>query len=186
MKNRIKMELKTSIKIIMKKLLIVSILFFISCSNAQNKTTGLSHPEWSYNKIIYEVNLRQYTNEGTFKAFEEHLPRLKEMGVGILWLMPIHPIGEKNRKGTLGSYYSVKDYKAINPEHGTKEDFKALVEKIHEMGMYVIIDWVANHTAWDNVWVNEHPEFYTKDSSGNFVPPVADWADVIDLNFDNK
>ncbi len=180
------MELKTSIKIIMKKLLIISILLFISCSNAQNKTTGLSHPEWSYNKIIYEVNLRQYTNEGTFKAFEEHLPRLKEMGVGILWLMPIHPIGEKNRKGTLGSYYSVKDYKAINPEHGTKEDFKALVEKIHEMGMYVIIDWVANHTAWDNVWVNEHPEFYTKDSSGNFVPPVADWADVIDLNFDNK
>ncbi len=170
----------------MKKLIIVSILLFISCSSTQNKTTGLSHPEWSYNKVIYEVNLRQYTNEGTFKAFEEHLPRLKEMGVGILWFMPIHPIGEKNRKGTLGSYYSVKDYKAINTEFGTEEDFKALVKKIHGMGMYVIIDWVANHTAWDNIWVNKQPEYYTKDSLGNFVPPIADWADVIDLNYDNK
>jgi glycosidase len=151
-----------------------------------SQITSVKHPEWSYNKVIYEVNLRQYTNDGTFKSFEEHLPRLKEMGVGILWFMPIHPIGEKNRKGSLGSYYSVKDYKAVNPEHGTLEDFKSLVDKIHEMDMYIIIDWVANHTSWDNVWVAEHPEFYTKDFSGNFVSPVADWADVIDLNYDNK
>ncbi len=160
--------------------------FFIPSELISQKINSVKHPDWSYNKVIYEVNLRQYTEEGTFKAFEEHLPRLKEMGVDILWFMPIHPIGEKNRKGTLGSYYSVKDYKAVNPEHGTFEDFKSLVDKIHEMDMYIIIDWVANHTAWDNVWVKEHPEFYTKDSLGNFIPPVADWADVIDLNYDNK
>ncbi|MCH7769945.1 MAG: hypothetical protein IIA49_02840 [Bacteroidetes bacterium] len=107
---------------------------------SQNQTSPVSHPGWSYNKTIYEVNIRQYSKEGTFKAFEKHLPRLKEMGVGILWLMPIHPIGEKNRKGNLGSYYSVKDYKAVNPEFGTLKEFKALVDKIHKMGMYVIID----------------------------------------------
>ena len=153
---------------------------------SQNQTSPVSHPGWSYNKTIYEVNIRQYSKEGTFKAFEKHLPRLKEMGVGILWLMPIHPIGEKNRKGNLGSYYSVKDYKAVNPEFGTLKEFKALVDKIHKMGMYVIIDWVANHTAWDNIWMDEHPEFYTKDSLGNFTPPVPDWTDVADLNYDNK
>lgn len=153
---------------------------------SQNQDSIYSPPDWSYNKIIYEVNTRQYTAEGTFKAFEKHLPRLEEMGVGILWLMPIQPIGEKNRKGTLGSYYSVKDYKAVNPEFGTPKEFKALVDKIHKMGMYVIIDWVANHTAWDNSWVDEHPEFYTKDSLGNIIPPVPDWTDVADLNYDNK
>ncbi|OGU70667.1 MAG: alpha-amylase [Ignavibacteria bacterium RBG_16_34_14] len=162
------------------------IFFFIPSELISQEIISVKHPEWSYNKVIYEVNLRQYTEAGTFKAFEEHLPRLKEMGVGILWLMPIHPIGEKNKKGSLGSYYSVKDYKAVNPEHGTLEDFKSLVDKIHKMGMYVIIDWVANHSGWDNVWVKEHPDFYTKDSLENFVPPVADWTDVIDLNYDNK
>ena len=153
---------------------------------AQNQTSSGSHPGWSYNKTIYEVNIRQYSKEGTFKAFEKHLPRLKQMGLGILWLMPIQPIGEKNRKGTLGSYYSVKDYKNVNPEFGTLKEFKALVDKIHKMGMYVIIDWVANHTAWDNIWMDEHPEFYTEDSDGNFISPVPDWTDVADLNYDNK
>jgi len=153
---------------------------------SQNHASFNSPPDWSYNKTIYEVNIRQFTGEGTLKAFEKHLPRLKEMGVGILWLMPIHPIGEKKRKGTLGSYYSVKDYKSVNPEFGTSKEFKSLVDKIHKMGMYVIIDWVANHTAWDNSWMIEHPEFYTQDSLGNFIPPVPDWTDVADLNFDNK
>lgn len=148
---------------------------------AQPKT-----PAWADNASIYEVNVRQFTEEGTFKAFQDHLPRLKMLGVDILWLMPINPIGEKNRKGTLGSYYSVRDYKGINPEFGSKEDFKSLVDEIHNQGMYVIVDWVANHTSWDNPWVTEHPDFYTKDSLGNFIPPVADWADVIDLNYDNK
>ena len=143
-------------------------------------------PQWAFNKTIYEVNLRQYTEEGTFKAFENHLPRLKELGVDILWLMPIHPIGELNRKGSLGSYYSVKDYLEINPEFGNKSDFKNLVDKIHALGMYVIIDWVANHTAWDHPWTKSNPDFYTKDKNGNFIPPVDDWSDVIDLNYDNK
>ncbi|MDP2366197.1 MAG: alpha-amylase family glycosyl hydrolase [Ignavibacteria bacterium] len=143
-------------------------------------------PGWVYNASIYEVNVRQFSEQGTFKAFQKHLPRLKEMGVDILWLMPINPIGEKNRKGTLGSYYSVKDYKKINPEFGSKEDFKNLVDEIHKKGMCVIVDWVANHTSWDNPWVTDHPDFYTKDSLGNFVPPVPDWSDVIDLNYDNK
>lgn len=162
-------------------------LIIISCAN-NNVTTNktFSPPEWSYNKSIYEVNIRQYTKEGTFAAFEEHLAEVKNMGVGIVWLMPIHPIGEINRKGTLGSYYSVKDYKGINPRFGTDKDFKNLVDKIHELGMYVIIDWVANHTSWDHKWTETNKNFYTLDSSGNFVPPVADWADVIDLNYENK
>jgi len=147
-------------------------------------TTGI--PEWTKNSVLYEVNIRQYTPEGTFKAFESHLPRLKELGVDILWIMPIHPISEKNRKGSLGSYYSVKDYKGINPEFGTLEDFKSLVNKAHEMGFKVIIDWVANHTGWDNQWITDHPEWYTKDSLGNIIPPNPDWSDIADLNFDSQ
>jgi 1,4-alpha-glucan branching enzyme len=145
----------------------------------------LKHPKWSKNATIYEVNVRQYTKEGTFKAFEAHLPRLKEMGIDIIWLMPIHPIGEKNRKGTLGSYYAVKDYYGVNPEFGTLEDLKALVKKIHAMGMYVILDWVANHSAWDNKLVTEHPEWYTKTPEGNFQPtPWYDWEDIIDFDYE--
>jgi glycosidase len=108
-------------------------------------------PFWAENASIYEVNLRQYTEEGTFNAFKDEIPRLKAMGVDILWFMPIHPIGEENRKGGLGSYYSVRDYKAVNPEFGTMDDFKALVEEAHKQGMFVLLDWVANHTSWDNV-----------------------------------
>ncbi len=145
----------------------------------------VKHPEWTKNLTLYEVNTRQYTREGTFKAFEEHLPRLKELGVGIIWFMPVQPIGLKNRKGKLGSYYSISDYTAINPEFGTFEDFKNLVDKIHKMGMYVLIDWVANHTAWDNRWTHEHPGFYTKTKDGNFKAPVDDWEDVIHLNYKN-
>lgn len=144
----------------------------------------LNHPEWSKNAVIYEVNIRQYTPEGTFRAFAEHLPRLKDLGVDILWLMPIHPIGEKNRKGTLGSYYAVKDYYGVNPEFGTMEDFKKLVKQIHDMGMYVILDWVANHSAWDNPLTEEHPEWYTKTIDGNFRPtPWYDWDDIIDFDY---
>ena len=148
--------------------------------------TSITHPEWSKNSVIYEVNVRQFTPEGTFKAFEKHLPRLKTLGVDILWLMPIHPIGELNRKGSLGSYYSVRDYQAVNPEFGTLADFKKMVKKAHSMGLRVIIDWVANHTSWDNVWLKDHKDFYTRDAKGNFVAPVADWTDTQDLNYDNK
>ncbi|TAJ11719.1 alpha-amlyase [Marinilabiliaceae bacterium JC017] len=144
----------------------------------------LKHPEWTKNASIYEVNIRQFTPEGTFKAFESHLPRLKDLGIDILWLMPIHPIGEKNRKGSLGSYYSVRDYYGVNPEFGTMADFKHLVDKIHQMGMYVVIDWVANHSAWDNALVTEHPEWYIKTREGNFQPtPWRDYDDIIDFDY---
>lgn len=155
-------------------------------SQGFTQKTSKTHPEWSKNAAIYEVNIRQHSPEGTFKAFEEYLPQLKDMGIGIIWLMPIQPIGLENRKGTLGSYYSISDYTAVNPEFGTLDDFKSLVNKAHELGIYVILDWVANHTAWDNKWVKSNPEFYTKDSDGKFVPPVEDWSDVIDLNYDNQ
>ena len=145
----------------------------------------IKSPIWAKNKTIYEANLRQFTPGGTFNEFSEHLPRLKELGVGILWFMPIQPIGTKNRKGTLGSYYSISDYTNVNPEFGTLKDFKDLVDKIHELGMYVIIDWVANHTAWDHRWTKEHPGFYTKDEEGNFKAPVKDWEDVIHLDYGN-
>ncbi len=145
----------------------------------------LKHPDWSKNATIYEVNIRQFTPEGTFKAFQAHLPRLKALGVDILWLMPIHPIGVKNRKGTLGSYYSVKDYYGVNPDFGTLDEFKALVDTIHSMGMHVILDWVANHSAWDNPLVEQHPEWYTKTIEGQFQPtPWYDWSDVIDFDYD--
>jgi cyclomaltodextrinase / maltogenic alpha-amylase / neopullulanase len=166
------------------KTLILFIFFCLTVYGQQNST--LIHPYWSINSSIYEVNVRQYTPEGTFKAFEKHLPELKALGVDILWLMPINPIGQLNRKGSLGSYYSVRDYKAVNPEFGTIDDLKALVKKAHSMKMHVIIDWVANHTAWDNVWLKDHKEFFTKDAKGNLVAPVADWTDAIDLNYDNK
>ena len=156
----------------------------ISCSYAQKETTVV-HPDWSKNATIYEVNIRQYTPEGTFNAFAKHLPELKKLGVKILWIMPINPIGIENRKGTLGSYYSVRNYKAINPEFGTLQDFKNLVNEIHKMGMYVIIDWVANHTSWDNVLTKSNPDFFKHDSLGNFIAPVKDWTDVIALNYNN-
>ncbi|MCU7619030.1 alpha-amylase family glycosyl hydrolase [Chryseobacterium sp. PBS4-4] len=171
--------------------------FFTLCFinyNAQTKDlryqpklyVEINHPEWSKNATIYEANIRQYTPEGTFKAFEKHLPRLKKMGVDIIWLMPIHPIGELNRKGKLGSYYSVKDFKAVNPDFGTMEDLKNLVNKIHSMGMYIIIDWVGNHSAWDNPLAIEHPDWYTKTKEGKFQPtPWYDWDDVIDFDYDN-
>lgn len=150
----------------------------------QEKCT-VTHPDWARKAVIYEVNVRQYTKEGTFAAFEAHLPRLKELGVDVLWFMPVHPISEKNRKGTLGSYYAIKDYKEINPEFGTKEDFKKLVDKAHEMGFKVIMDWVANHTGCDNVWTVSHPDWYVKDDAGNFKSPY-DWTDTYELNYDNQ
>lgn len=142
-------------------------------------------PEWSVDASIYEVNIRQYSPEGTFDGFTEHIPRLKEMGVEILWLMPIHPIGEENRKGPLGSYYAVADYRAVNPNFGTEEDLRELIKSAHEHDMKVLLDWVANHTAWDAVWTETHPEFYVTDDRGNFMPPVEDWTDVIQLDVDN-
>ena len=153
----------------------------------------MQHVSWSRSANIYEVNVRQYTPEGTLNAFAAHLPRLQQMGVDILWLMPIHPIGKLKRKGKLGSYYAVSDYKAINPEFGKLKDFKALVQQAHELGMKVIIDWVANHTAWDHEWVKQHPEWYLKNDKGQIQSyrydngtEVEDWTDVVGLDYSQK
>ena len=176
------------------KFLLLFLLFLSQAYFSQNNDNRyipkeyveITHPEWSKNATIYEVNVRQYTPEGTFKAFEKHLPRLKNMGIDIIWLMPIHPIGEKYRKGKLGSYYAVKDFKGVNPEFGNMEDFKHLVDEIHKLGMYVIIDWVGNHSAWDNPLAKEHPDWYTKNRDGNFQPtPWYDWDDVIDFDYNH-
>jgi alpha-amylase len=140
--------------------------------------------EWLPQATIYEVNVRQYTNEGTFAAFQKHLPRLKDMGITVLWFMPIHPIGIQNRKESLGSYYSIQDYKAINAEFGDLQDFKNIIAEAHTLGMKVIIDWVANHTSWDHVWFHKHNEYFAKDANGNCFAPY-DWSDVVQLNHTN-
>ena len=171
-------------------ILLLSLAILASCNSTSNNTieenTTIEDPkEWSKNATIYEVNIRQYTPEGTINAFTEHLPQLDSLGVDILWLMPIFPIGEENRKGGMGSAYSVRDYRAVNPDYGTLEDMQKLVTKAHDLGMHVILDWVANHTAWDNALINKQPEWYSQDSLGNIVSPNSDWVDVADLNFDN-
>jgi len=150
-------------------------------------------PDWHKNATIYEVNLRHYTKENTFKSFEAQIPRLKEMGIDILWFMPINPVSVKNRKGELGSPYSIGDYYKTNPDYGTLDDFKSMVKAIHDAGMHIIIDWVPNHTGWDNPWITEHPDWYTHDKDGNIIDPIDyntgkswGWTDVADLNFDNK
>ncbi|RJY08120.1 alpha-amylase family glycosyl hydrolase [Aurantiacibacter aquimixticola] len=144
----------------------------------------IEHPDWSRDAVLYQINTRHFTPEGTFAAAEEELPRLRELGVDILWLMPIHPIGEVNRKGTLGSPYSVQDYYAVNPEFGTEADFRSFMEAAHAQGFKVILDLVANHTAWDNALASEHPDWYEKTWDGNFRPtPWWDWSDIIDLDW---
>ena len=143
-------------------------------------------PDWAKNKVVYEVNLRQFTPGGTIKEFREHLPRLKQLGAGILWFMPVQPVGVKNRKGSLGSYYSISNFKEMNPEFGTLSEFVGLVDEIHSMGMYVILDWVANHTAWDHHWVNDNPGFYRRNEAGQVFPPFPEWEDVIGLDYSNS
>lgn len=146
----------------------------------------LQHPKWSKDATIYEVNVRQHTPEGTLKAFEQDIQRIADMGIEILWLMPIHPIGELNRKGRLGSYYAAQDYKAVNPEFGSLDDLKSVVRTAHSNGMRVILDWVANHTAFDHVWSDAHKDYYLLDSLGNLqMPPGTDWSDVAQLNYEN-
>lgn len=145
---------------------------------------NISAPDWTKNAVLYQLNTRQFTEAGTFAAAEAELPRLKEFGVDIIWLMPIHPIGEQNRKGSLGSPYAVKDYFGVNPEFGTMDDLKSFVKSAHKLGMKVILDWVANHTAWDNPIREQHPEWYERDYKGDYRPtPWWDWSDIIDLDY---
>jgi glycosidase len=175
------------------KILYVAVLALAisACSNPSDKTIAKTdtatmdgHPAWILNSNIYEVNVRQYTAEGTFNAFAKHLDRLKEMGVGTLWFMPINPISKVDRKGTLGSYYAVSSYTEINPEFGNLEDWNALVKKAHEMGFKVVIDWVPNHTGADHPWLKSHPDFYIQDSTGKAISQF-DWTDTRKLNYKN-
>ena len=153
-------------------------MFFISISMYMN-------PEWSFSAVLYEMNVRQLTAEGTFRAAIERLPFLRSIGVDAIWLMPIYPIGEDGRKGSLGSYYSIKDYTAVNPEFGTDDDFRAFVAAAHAMGMRVLLDWVANHTARDARWIAERPaDWYERDEQGVAKVPW-DWTDTAKLNYAN-
>ncbi|MCM8556220.1 alpha-amylase family glycosyl hydrolase [Sphingomicrobium sediminis] len=143
-----------------------------------------AHVDWSRDAVVYQLNTRQFTDEGTIAAAAEHLPRLASLGVDIVWLMPIHPIGEKNRKGSLGSPYAITDYMAVREELGTLDDLTRFVDSAHGLGLKLIIDWVANHTAWDHPWASAHPDWYKKDWKGDFVStPFWDWTDIIDLDY---
>lgn len=183
----------------LRQLTLVTFLALTGCSTAMQSppttdSRGLAqvaHPVWSRDDVIYEINVRQYTPEGTFRALQSHLPRLRDMGVDILWLMPIQPIGKENRKGGLGSPYSIADYRAVNPAYGTAADVKAFVDAAHGLGMRVLLDWVGNHTAFDHPWVSAHRDWYTLRPDGSISFPrdnegkETDWTDVADLNFDN-
>jgi 1,4-alpha-glucan branching enzyme len=181
----------------MKKLItLIALISIIACKNeAQQK--GKMDKTISTNKaisdadlesaVIYEANIRQYSAEGTFSNFTKDIPQLKQLGVKIIWLMPIYPISNTKSKGPLGSYYAITDYTKVNPEFGNLEDVKNLVKTAHNNGMFVILDWVANHTGWDHEWIKKHPDYYTQDDKGNIISPKGtDWTDVADLNYDNK
>jgi len=204
----------------MKKLLLSAFLLstLISCKKESPENSASTaqivafQPEMAENSVIYEVNIRQYSPEGTFNAFTKDIPQLKELGIKILWVMPIFPISETKRKATggdnskfasempkeeqskyLGSYYAVSDFKKVNPEFGTIEDFRNMVKTAHENGIYVILDWVPNHTGWDHIWIKQHPEYYTHNEKGEIIDPNNPetgkswgWTDVADLNYDNK
>ncbi|OGS69291.1 MAG: alpha-amlyase [Flavobacteria bacterium RIFCSPLOWO2_12_FULL_35_11] len=179
-----------------KTLFILSLIILASCktetkdlqsnNNTMDSITPISN-EALESAIIYEANIRQYSPEGTFSKFTEDIPKLKELGVKIIWVMPIYPISTTKSKGSLGSYYAISDYTKVNPEFGNLDDVKNLVNTAHKNGMYVILDWVANHTGWDHVWLKSHPEYYTKNEKGEITHTVGtDWTDVADLNYDNK
>jgi glycosidase len=206
----------------MKKTLLLAmfLLAFISCKDDKKaeasaegdkkETIAAVSPAMMENSVIYEANIRQYSPEGTFNAFTKDIPELKKLGVKVIWLMPIYPVSMKNRKATgdlsvedikdpeerkkyLGSYYAISDYTAINPDMGTKEDFQKLIDTAHENGIYVILDWVANHTGWDHKWITEHPEYYHKNKKGEVTDPLNPetgeswgWTDVAHLDYSKK
>ena len=202
----------------MKKLtlIVLTLVLFIACKkekkevaqNAETESQDIAPvtPEMMETAVIYEANIRQYSPEGTFEEFTKDIPQLKQLGVKVIWLMPVFPISETKRKATggpdskfatdfpeeeqkkyLGSYYAVTDFTKINPEYGTIEDFRKLLKTAHENDIYVILDWVPNHTGWDHIWIKNKPDYYTKDKDGNITHPEGtDWTDVADLNYDNK
>ena len=150
------------------------------------KQNNNTHADWSYSAVLYEMNVRQLTPEGTLRAAEETLEFLHSMGIDAIWLMPIYPIGEEGRKGSLGSYYSIQDYCAVNPEFGTMEDFDSFINKAHALGMKVLLDWVANHTARDAKWLKtKSADWYEREADGTAKVPW-DWTDTAKLNYDNR
>ena len=170
----------------MKKILLVAaaLLTLVACGH--KKAAERLHPEWIYNTVVYEVNVRQFSPEASFAGVQAQLPRLKKLGVDVLWLMPMYEIGTVERKGTLGSYYAISDYKKVNPEFGTMADFENLLAEAHKLGFKVILDWVANQTAPDHVWMTEKPaDFYERDSLGNAIWEY-DWTDTRSLNYENE
>ena len=172
----------------MKKILalVAIVATFVGCCNCGAQNVSESNFD-KFNSVVYELNIRQATVEGTFAAAEKYLPELKEMGVDIVWLMPISPIGVLDRKGSLGSYYSIIDYKAINPEFGTMEDFESFLNTAHDLGLKVIIDWVANHTSRDAKWWNEgKKEWYVMDWEKGLPIVEYDWTDIAKLNYENQ
>jgi glycosidase len=181
---------KNSLMIYILLVFLLALGIFISCVSKEKKPvvrpplSEVKHLEWTRSAVIYEVNIRQFSKEGSFKGVEKELTRLKELGIDILWLMPVNPIGIKNHKGKLGSYYSVKDYSTVNPDYGKMDDFKQLVQEVHKLGMKIIIDWVPNHSSWDNPLTISHPEYYLKDSVGKFQS-AFDWTDVIRFDYNN-
>jgi glycosidase len=158
----------------------------LAAEAAANRTVARQSPDWIRDAVVYEIFPRAFSKEGNFKGVTAQLDRLKDLGVTVIWLMPIHPVGKLKAKGTLGSPYAVRDYDAINPEYGTADDLKELVAGAHQRGMKVFIDIVANHTSWDSVLLEKHPDWYTHDAAGNIVPPNPDWVDVADLDYANK
>ena len=168
----------------MRRFLMVLAIFAFFNTHAQSPVLTQKHPAFMEQGNIYEVNIRQYTKEGTLNAFAKHLPRLQKMGVKTLWFMPLQPISVEGRKGSLGSYYSVAHYTAMNPEFGTLNDFNKIVNTAHSLGMKVIIDWVPNHSGADHYWLKTHPDFYERDSTGKAIF-TADWSDTRELNYAN-
>ena len=174
-------------KILRNTLLLLLFLFQGSLSAQKSpRADSTVHPALDPSEIrIYQVYLRNFSNEGSIKGLYSGLDHIQSLGFNTLWLMPIHPVGQVNRKGTFGSPYSVQDYRKINPEFGNEQDFRVLIRECHRRGLRVILDWVANHTAFDHPWTQSHPEWYTRDASGKILPPNDDWTDVADLNFDH-
>jgi cyclomaltodextrinase len=168
----------------MKKTL-VTLFICLASIITSNSIAQIVHPKWAQNAVVYEVNVRQFSDSSKLGEVVPRLEILKDLGVDILWLMPMQPIGELNRKGKLGSYYSVKDYKKINSEFGTEQDLELFVRHAHDLGFKVIVDWVANHTAWDHAWIKQHPDWYERDATGKIQTPY-DWTDVAKLNYNSK
>ncbi len=157
----------------------------LTTQNKKMEHNNFKKADWINATNVYEVNVRQYTTEGTFNALAKELPRLKDMGVHTLWFMPITPIAHENMKGTLGSYYACSDYVSINPEFGSLDDFKNLVKQAHSLGFKVIIDWVANHTGWGHVWTKTHPDYYKHDPATNTFKTASGMDDIIELDYSN-